>query len=111
MLLAFVDDPGQLEPALRAQATALAAGPVPVETVLVTPHGGTAVGFTVLQDPGGLFAQRYDARPGTTYLVRPDQHVAARWRRADLAAVRAALARATGQTQSAIATKPEAVAA
>ena len=97
VLLAFVDDPGQLEPSLRAQATALAAGPVPVETVLVTPHGGNAVGFTVLQDRDGLFAQRYDARPGTTYLVRPDQHVTARWRRADLAAVRAALARATGQ--------------
>lgn len=111
VLLAFVDDPGQLEPSLRAQATALAGGPVPVETVLVTPHGGNAVGFTVLQDRDGLFAQRYDARPGTTYLVRPDQHVAARWRRADLAAVRAALARATGQTQAAAAAKPEAVAA
>ena len=111
VLLAFVDDPGQLEPSLRAQATALAAGPVPVETVLVTPHGGNAVGFTVLQDRDGLFAQRYDARPGTTYLVRPDQHVTARWRRSDLAAVRAALARATGQGLTAAAAQPEAVAA
>lgn len=111
VLLAFVDDPGQLEPALRAQATALAAGPVPVETVLVTPHGGSAVGFTVLQDRDGLFAQRYDARPGTTYLVRPDQHVAARWRHADLAAVRAALARATGQDVVTAAQQPDAVAA
>ncbi len=111
VLLAFVDDPGQLEPALRAQATALAAGPVPVETVLVTPHGGSAIGFAVLQDPGGLFAQRYDARPGTSYLVRPDQHVAARWRRADLAAVRDALARATGQGLTTAVRQPEAVAA
>ncbi|WP_127804260.1 FAD-dependent oxidoreductase [Hydrogenophaga sp. NH-16] len=111
VLLAFVDDPGQLELSLRAQATALAAGPVPVETVLVTPHGGNAVGFTVLQDRDGLFAQRYDARPGTTYLVRPDQHVTARWRRSDLAAVRAALARATGQGLTAAAAQPEAVAA
>ena len=86
-------------------SSAPAAGPVPVETVLVTPHGGNAVGFTVLQDRDGLFAQRYDARPGTTYLVRPDQHVTARWRRSDLAAVRAALARATAQTA------PQAVAA
>ena len=38
---------------------------------------------------------RYDARPGTTYLFRPDQHVCARWRQYDEAAVRAAIARAT----------------
>ena len=44
----------------------------------------------------GLVAQRYDARPGTAYLLRPDQHVAARWRRLDVAAVRAAVARASG---------------
>jgi 3-(3-hydroxy-phenyl)propionate hydroxylase len=44
----------------------------------------------------GLPAQRYDARPGTVYLLRPDQHVAARWRSLDIAAVRAAVARASG---------------
>ena len=27
-----------------------------------------------------LAAQRYDAQPGTVYLLRPDQHVCARWR-------------------------------
>jgi len=49
-----------------------------------------------LHDAQGLAARRCDARPGTCYLMRPDQHVAARWRRFDAAAVRAALARATG---------------
>jgi 3-(3-hydroxy-phenyl)propionate hydroxylase len=44
----------------------------------------------------GLAAQRYDARPGTTYLIRPDRYVAARWRRYDPAAVQAALVRASG---------------
>ncbi len=48
-------------------------------------------------DAEGLAAQRYDARPGTVYLIRPDQHVAARWRTFDAAAVAAALARASGQ--------------
>ncbi len=47
-----------------------------------------------LIDEQGLLAQRYDARPGTCYLIRPDQHVAARWRRFDAAAVSAALDRA-----------------
>jgi 3-(3-hydroxy-phenyl)propionate hydroxylase len=56
-------------------------------------------------------ARRYDARPGTAYLIRPDQHVAARWRRVDLAAVQAALARATGQGLAAAVARPEAVAA
>jgi 3-(3-hydroxy-phenyl)propionate hydroxylase len=47
-------------------------------------------------DCRGLAAKRYDARPGTIYLVRPDRYVAARWRRYDERAVQAALARATG---------------
>jgi 3-(3-hydroxy-phenyl)propionate hydroxylase len=46
----------------------------------------------------GLAARRYDAQPGTTYLIRPDRYVAARWRRYDRLAVRAAVARATGHT-------------
>ncbi|MEI7785862.1 MAG: FAD-dependent oxidoreductase [Betaproteobacteria bacterium] len=45
-------------------------------------------------DPQGLLAQRYDGQSGTVYLIRPDQHVAARWRRFDAQAVQAALARA-----------------
>jgi 3-(3-hydroxy-phenyl)propionate hydroxylase len=45
---------------------------------------------------GGLVAKRYDARPGTVYLIRPDRYVAARWRRYDREAIGAALARATG---------------
>jgi 3-(3-hydroxy-phenyl)propionate hydroxylase len=44
----------------------------------------------------GLAAQRYDAQPGTAYLLRPDHHVAARWRQLDLNKVRVALARAKG---------------
>jgi 3-(3-hydroxy-phenyl)propionate hydroxylase len=46
-------------------------------------------------DADGLVAKRYDARPGTFYLLRPDQHVAGRWRRFDPPAIVAALQRAT----------------
>jgi 3-(3-hydroxy-phenyl)propionate hydroxylase len=42
----------------------------------------------------GLAAERYDARPGTVVLLRPDQHVCARWRRVSGDAVHAALRRA-----------------
>jgi len=99
VLMVFADRADTLDPSWIALAGELAAGTVPVQTLLVTAHPGAAPsGMTVLHDRDGLVAQRYDARPGTAYLVRPDQHVAARWRRTELGLVRAALARATGHT-------------
>lgn len=43
---------------------------------------------------GELAAQRYDAQPGTVYLLRPDQHVCARWRQPTADHIRAATRRA-----------------
>jgi 3-(3-hydroxy-phenyl)propionate hydroxylase len=42
----------------------------------------------------GPAAERYDARPGTVVLLRPDQHVCARWRAATSADIADALRRA-----------------
>jgi 3-(3-hydroxy-phenyl)propionate hydroxylase len=39
---------------------------------------------------------RYDAEPGTAYLLRPDGYVAARFRHPTRSALDAALARASG---------------
>jgi 3-(3-hydroxy-phenyl)propionate hydroxylase len=47
-------------------------------------------------DTEGLAGARYDAAPGTAYLLRPDGYVAARFRRPTRTSVDAALARASG---------------
>ncbi len=94
--LIFVDDPASVGPAQARAMAALASAPIPVEAVLVSPTGGAGPpGLRVWLDRAGRFAERYDTRAGTTYLVRPDQHVAARWRAFDAQAIGAALARAT----------------
>ena len=62
------------------------------------PRAFDGVALTVigedLIDRDGKFTQRLDATPGATYLVRPDQHLCARWRNFDAAAVRHAHQRA-----------------
>jgi 3-(3-hydroxy-phenyl)propionate hydroxylase len=47
-------------------------------------------------DPAGLAGMRYDAEPGTAYLLRPDGYVAARFRHPTRGALDEALARAAG---------------
>lgn len=49
-----------------------------------------------LQDADGWFAKRFDATPGACYLVRPDQHLTARFRHGDEDGIAAALQRARG---------------
>jgi 3-(3-hydroxy-phenyl)propionate hydroxylase len=49
------------------------------------------------EDAEGVFRERCDATPGACWLVRPDQHLAARWRTYDAAKVAAALDRAKGR--------------
>ncbi|SED71429.1 FAD-dependent oxidoreductase [Bradyrhizobium erythrophlei] len=60
-----------------------------VGTIRVGGEGG-------LVDAQGLAGKRYDAEPGTAYLLRPDGYVAARFRNAERPALDAALARASG---------------
>ena len=78
--------------AREAEAAACATGLL--RTLVVVPQGQGGPG--VFEDSEGLFAARYDAQPGSYYLLRPDQHLCARWRAFDAQAVRAALARASG---------------
>ncbi|WP_175922372.1 FAD-dependent oxidoreductase [Burkholderia latens] len=70
---------------------------LPVRPVLVVPagHAQPVAGVDVVEDVDGFAAQRYDAKPGTFYLLRPDQHVCARMRTLERQAIADALARAS----------------
>lgn len=49
-----------------------------------------------LVDVEGIWQQRYDAQPGSSYLFRPDQHLTARWRHAKPQQIQQALKQACG---------------
>jgi 3-(3-hydroxy-phenyl)propionate hydroxylase len=74
--LGFGADAGALGPVVRSGSEGL----VTVDLVPL-PAAGSA-------------AERYDARPGTVYLLRPDQHVCARWREPTASDIAAALKKA-----------------
>ena len=74
--------------------TLLHFGPVPAWAHRLTDVTSISIGTQIL-DIQELIRQRLDGADGTTYLVRPDQHICARWRNPDEAAVRAALSRAS----------------
>jgi 3-(3-hydroxy-phenyl)propionate hydroxylase len=57
-------------------------------------HGFDVAVLTIggdLRDETGLLTRRYDLHPGTVYLLRPDQHVCARWRVANADQIGAAI--------------------
>ena len=60
---------------------------------IASEQGATA---GVFADSEKLATRRYDAQAGTVYLLRPDQHIAARWRKPSVADVRSALRCAQG---------------
>jgi 3-(3-hydroxy-phenyl)propionate hydroxylase len=93
-LLLFCDDASSLPESMQHQLLGLAHATIPIETLVIA-HRGNAPGLNVLLDHEGLAFTRYDARDGTCYLARPDQHVAARWREPEASRIVAAVARAT----------------
>ena len=94
-LLHYVDDASTLDEKTALALAQLAQAAIAIEAIIVAPRGQAPAGLKTLIDTDGCIAQRYDLRPGTTYLVRPDQHVAARWRALEASKIKAGLARAT----------------
>ena len=120
-------------PLSTPDAEAWAGGPAPGEVLPEVPMGAApghvteavGPGFVLLHfgtppvwaaieglrlvpvETGGPLARAFDAAAGSAYLLRPDGHVAARWKQPDEAAVRAALQRALGHHEAAAATAPQ----
>ena len=91
----LVCDDGRFD-TIVAELRSASEGVVSLRLVRVVTRGSAsgASMHTTLIDTEGLVAERYDLQPGTVYLLRPDQHVCARWRRASGASTKAALRRA-----------------
>lgn len=94
-LLYFVDDVNQINEKRVRQISKLQDAAILVEPLLVTRQANIKSAMRTIEDCEGLIAERCDAKPGTAYLIRPDQHVAARWRTLDADLVRQALNRVT----------------
>ena len=88
-----------IDQATQAALDALRSGPIPLKLVVVVVASSdaqvaAASDAKVVHDVDGLAAARYDGKPGTFYLIRPDQHVCARRRQLDASFVEGALKRA-----------------
>lgn len=87
-------------PANGGQSPVGRAGRAGVYSSAASPSGTPADRSCVdrlLVDVQGLVHERYGGVPGVTYLIRPDQHVAARWARFDVNVLAAACERALGR--------------
>lgn len=83
---------GPSAPTLMREVQAAWEGLAPLQVLLV---GNRLLdGALTLEDAEGLLARRFDGEADTGYLLRPDQHVCARWRSPDGKAIREAMLRA-----------------
>jgi 3-(3-hydroxy-phenyl)propionate hydroxylase len=99
--LFFAEQDGTISEANRNLLTTLAnSDDIAINILIVglTADQTLPNGMARLADNKGLLTERFDGKPGTFYLFRPDQHIAARWRALDQQKIAAALNRATGRS-------------
>lgn len=97
--LYFADAQGKVPAHAAAILEQLATGAIPIEVLIVSGCLTGEVPTRRIADAEGWVKRRYAGEPGTFYLIRPDQHVCARWRRLELEPVRCALGQALGQLE------------
>ncbi|MCG8692674.1 MAG: FAD-dependent oxidoreductase [Minwuiales bacterium] len=98
--LYFAETEGDIPGDILSGLLDLAGAELPVTTFLVSPLQNAASKLRGLFDRLGAVAQAMAAEPGTFYLVRPDQHVCARWRSLDIGQLETALHTAVAQRRS-----------
>ena len=99
-VLVFGDHPPTLEAAADDVATLREAG-VPVRLLRVLKQGPeTESTDALIDDPLGRIHAAWDATDGTVYLLRPDQHIASRWKSGGSTRVADAVWRALGRQPS-----------
>jgi 3-(3-hydroxy-phenyl)propionate hydroxylase len=96
MAVVFVDQAAEAAHIERSARECAIAG---LGALLITPSAPGACASAVA-DCEGLVRTRYGGAPGVTYLIRPDQHVLARWPSWQPQALEAAWQRCLGSQQS-----------
>ena len=80
----------------NAASTLFVAGKPLAVLVVVQKREASSTGQPVAKDSEDAIVRRYDMKPGTCYLIRPDQYVVGRWRQYDAGKVARALKRVLG---------------
>lgn len=99
--LYFCDTVSEIPVAHLTAMHALTQEAVPVITLIISKQEGTLDAHQILNDAKGLLHQRYAATSGSYHLLRPDQHLTARWQQFDLNRILHAVQTAIGNSPGA----------